>query len=119
MARDLEEHLRRSDDDAPWLRGFLGIVGRNVEIPDPLPPPLAQGVRAIRAVRRRPRERELPVGRLAAARSIVEAIATITGGFRFRRDCEDTRHMSRTPGCWERLTSGSNLPRTNLQPAEG
>jgi pimeloyl-ACP methyl ester carboxylesterase len=67
MARDLEEHLRRSDDDVRWLRRFLGIVGRDVEIPDPLPSPLAQGVRAIRAVRRRPWEGELPVGRLAAA----------------------------------------------------
>jgi pimeloyl-ACP methyl ester carboxylesterase len=67
MARDLEEHLHRPGDDAPWLRGFLGIVGRDVVIPDQLPPPLAQGVRAIRAVRRRPWEGELPVGRLAAA----------------------------------------------------
>ena len=28
MARDLEEHLHRPGDDAQWLRGFLGIVGR-------------------------------------------------------------------------------------------
>ena len=67
MARDLEEHLRRTAADAQWLRGFLAIVGRDVVIPDQLPPPLAQGVRAIRAVRRRPWEGELPVGRLAAA----------------------------------------------------
>jgi pimeloyl-ACP methyl ester carboxylesterase len=38
MARDLEEHLRRPQDDARWLRGFLAIVGRDVEIPDQLPP---------------------------------------------------------------------------------
>jgi pimeloyl-ACP methyl ester carboxylesterase len=67
MARDLEEHLNSPDDDARWLRGFLAIVGRDVEIPDPLPPPLAHGVRAIRAVRRRPWQGQLPVGRLAAA----------------------------------------------------
>jgi pimeloyl-ACP methyl ester carboxylesterase len=67
MARDLEEHLHKTGDDAPWLRGFLGIVGRDIVIPDRLPPPLAQGVRAIRAVRRRPWQGELPVGPLAAA----------------------------------------------------
>jgi pimeloyl-ACP methyl ester carboxylesterase len=66
MACDMEEHLRATGDDAQWLRGFLGIVGRSVVIPDPLPPPLAQGVRAIRAVRRRSWEGELPVGQLAA-----------------------------------------------------
>jgi pimeloyl-ACP methyl ester carboxylesterase len=67
MARDLEEHLHRPGDDARWLRGFLGIVGRDVVIPDQLPPPLAQGVRAIRAVHRRSWQGELPVGPLAAA----------------------------------------------------
>lgn len=67
MARDLEEHLHRTGDDAEWLRGFLGIVGRDVVIPDQLPPPLAQGVQAIRAVRRRPWEGVLPVDQLAAA----------------------------------------------------
>jgi pimeloyl-ACP methyl ester carboxylesterase len=67
MARDLEEHLHQTGGDAQWLRGFLGIVGRDVVIPDRLPPPLAQGVRAIRAVRRRPWQGDLPVGRLAAA----------------------------------------------------
>ena len=67
MARDMEEHLHKTGDDAQWLRGFLGIVGRDVVIPGQLPPPLAQGVRAIRAVRRRAWEGELPVGQLAAA----------------------------------------------------
>ena len=67
MARDLEEHLHRPGDDAQWLRGFLGIIGRDVVIPDQLPPPLAQGVRAIRVVHRRPWQGELPVGQLAAA----------------------------------------------------
>ena len=59
--------MRRPGDDAQWLRGFLAIVGRDVVIPGQLPPPLAEGVRAIRAVRRRRWEGELPVGRLAAA----------------------------------------------------
>ena len=67
MARDTDEHLQRPGADAPWLRGFLAIVGRDVVVPDQLPPPLAQGVRAIRAVRRRPWEGELPVDQLAAA----------------------------------------------------
>jgi len=67
MARDLEQHLHKTGDDAQWLRGFLAIIGRDVVIPGQLPPPLAQGVRAIRAVRRRPWQGELPVGLLAAA----------------------------------------------------
>jgi len=67
MARGLERHLQATGDGAEWLRGFLAIVGRRVAVPDQLPPPMAQGVRAIRAVRRRPWEGELPVGRLAAA----------------------------------------------------
>jgi pimeloyl-ACP methyl ester carboxylesterase len=67
MARDLEKHLHQTGDDAQWLRGFLAIVGRDVVIPGQLPPSLAQGVRAIRAVRRRPWQGDLPVGRLAAA----------------------------------------------------
>jgi pimeloyl-ACP methyl ester carboxylesterase len=67
MARDVEEHLQASGEDAGWLRGFLGIVGRDVAIPHQLPPPLAQGVRALRAVRRRPWEGELPVEQLATA----------------------------------------------------
>jgi pimeloyl-ACP methyl ester carboxylesterase len=67
MARDLEEHLQATGDGALWLRGFLAIVGRSVAVPDQLPPPLAQGVQAVRAVRRRPWEGELPVEQLAAA----------------------------------------------------
>lgn len=66
-ARDVEEHLHRTGSDAAWLRGFLALVGRSVEIPDQLPPALAQGVQAIRAVLRRPWEGDLPVDQLAAA----------------------------------------------------
>jgi pimeloyl-ACP methyl ester carboxylesterase len=68
MARDLDKHLQQPGDDAEWLRGFLAIIGRDLVIPDQLPPPLAQGVRAIRAVRRRPWQIELPVDQLAATR---------------------------------------------------
>ena len=67
MARDLGEQLRKPGDEAPWLRGFLAIVGRSVVIPDQLPPSLAQGVQAVRAIRRFPWEGELPVDRLAVA----------------------------------------------------
>jgi pimeloyl-ACP methyl ester carboxylesterase len=66
-AHDAQEHMGRTGDDAEWLRGFLAIVGRSLAIPDQLPPPLAQGVQAVRAVRRRPWEVELPVEQLAAA----------------------------------------------------
>jgi len=67
MACDLGKHLQCPGDDAEWLRAFLAIIGRDLMIPDQLPPPLAQGVRAIRAVRRRPWEGELPVDQLATA----------------------------------------------------
>lgn len=67
MARDTEKHPRRSGSDAEWLRGFLAIIGRSLIIPDQLLPPLAQGLRAIRAICRRPWEGDLPVDRLAAA----------------------------------------------------
>jgi len=67
MASDLEKHLRKTGDDAQWLRGFLAIVGRSVVIPDRLPSSLAQGVLAVRAIRRLPWEGELPVDTLAAA----------------------------------------------------
>jgi pimeloyl-ACP methyl ester carboxylesterase len=66
MARQAEAHLQRAGDDADWLRGFGVIFGRSVAVPDQLPPALAQGVRAVRAVRRRPWEVELPVGELAS-----------------------------------------------------
>jgi pimeloyl-ACP methyl ester carboxylesterase len=66
-ATDLEQHLHRHGDDADWLRGFLAIVGRDVVVPDQLPPRLAQGVQAVRAVRRRPWEGDLPVDQLATA----------------------------------------------------
>jgi pimeloyl-ACP methyl ester carboxylesterase len=66
MARRIEAHLQRAGDDADWLRGFGAIIGRSVAVPDQLPPALAQGVCAVRAVRRRPWEVQLPVGELAS-----------------------------------------------------
>jgi pimeloyl-ACP methyl ester carboxylesterase len=67
MGRDMEQQLCTTGDDAEWLRRFLAIVGRSVVIPDQLPPPLAQGVRAVRAVQRRPWEGDLPIDQLAAS----------------------------------------------------
>lgn len=67
MARDLEAHLQVSVDEADWLRGFAAIVGGNAATPEPLPPTLADGVRAVRAIRRRPWQAELPIGQIAAA----------------------------------------------------
>jgi pimeloyl-ACP methyl ester carboxylesterase len=43
MAHDLDEHLHRPGDDAQWLRGFLAIVGRDIVIPDQLPPRWPRG----------------------------------------------------------------------------
>lgn len=67
MARDADAQLQRAGDDAEWLRRFAAIFGRSIAVPDRLPAPLAQGVRAVRAVRRRPWEGELPVRQLASA----------------------------------------------------
>jgi pimeloyl-ACP methyl ester carboxylesterase len=66
MAHQAEAHLQRAGDDADWLRGFGVIFGLSGAVPDRLPRALAQGVRAVRAVRRRPWEVELPVGELAS-----------------------------------------------------
>jgi hypothetical protein len=68
MARQAEAHLQRTyDGDTDWLRGFLALFGRSIALPDSLPPPLLQGIHAVRAVRRRPWEGEVPVAQLASA----------------------------------------------------
>jgi pimeloyl-ACP methyl ester carboxylesterase len=67
IARDLDTHLDASDDETGWLRGFAQIIGSDAPVPDQLPPALAAGVRAVRAVRRRPWEGELPLDELAQA----------------------------------------------------
>ena len=68
MAREAEVHLQRAGDDGEWLRGFGAIFGRAPGPAVELLPSLAQGVHAVRAVRRLPWEIELPVRQLAAGR---------------------------------------------------
>jgi pimeloyl-ACP methyl ester carboxylesterase len=67
ITRDLDAHLAASGDEARWLRGFAQIIGSSTPVPDQLPPALAAGVKAVRAVRRRPWEGELPLDELARA----------------------------------------------------
>jgi hypothetical protein len=68
MAHELETHLRAGgSSNAQWLRDFGRIVGGRVKAPDPLPPQLADGVRAVRAVRRLPWEGDLPIAAIASA----------------------------------------------------
>jgi pimeloyl-ACP methyl ester carboxylesterase len=49
-----------------FLRRFLALVGSNTKLPDPLPPALEQGARALMA-ERPPWEAEIPLDELAAA----------------------------------------------------
>jgi pimeloyl-ACP methyl ester carboxylesterase len=51
---------------AEYLRGFLGIVGSDLRLPEPLPPQLEQGARAAQA-ERPPWKAEIPLDDLAAA----------------------------------------------------
>jgi hypothetical protein len=67
IAHDLDAHLGAGGDDARWLRRFAHIVGGDARVPDQLPPALAAGVKAVRAVGRRPWEGELPLDELARA----------------------------------------------------
>jgi pimeloyl-ACP methyl ester carboxylesterase len=64
----LAEHWERGPEEPrEFLVGFYGIVaGREVELPDPLPPDLEQGARTL-MVERFPWEADPPVGALAAA----------------------------------------------------
>ena len=67
MARDLEEHLHKTGDDAQWLRGFLAIVGRDVVIPGRCRPRWPRGCgRSARSAAARGRE-NFRSARLAAA----------------------------------------------------
>jgi pimeloyl-ACP methyl ester carboxylesterase len=63
--QELWQHGPR-DDPPRYLRTFLRIVGSSAQLPDPLPPPLAQGA-AMLIVERGPWEAEIPLQRLAAA----------------------------------------------------
>jgi pimeloyl-ACP methyl ester carboxylesterase len=67
MAQELETHLRAGPSDTEWLSDFGRIVGARVKVSDPLPPELADGVRALRAVRRLPWEGDLPIAEIASA----------------------------------------------------
>ena len=64
----LKNHWRSGPrhDPAAFLRRFLTLVGSAAELPDPLPPPLAQGA-AMLVVERGPWEAEIPLRRLADA----------------------------------------------------
>ena len=54
------------EDHAEFLRGFLARVGSDVQLPEPLPPDLEQGARALRA-ERPPWEAQIPLDELGAA----------------------------------------------------
>ena len=64
----LKEHWQNGprDDPAAFLRQFLTLSGSAAKLPDPLPPPLAQGA-AMLVVERGPWEAEIPLQRLADA----------------------------------------------------
>lgn len=64
----LKEHWRSGPrhDPATFLRQFLTLVGSTAKLPDPLPPPLAQGA-AMLIVERGPWEAEIPLRQLALA----------------------------------------------------
>ena len=68
MQRDLMALFDSTADEAAWLQRFAAIVGSNAVIPDELPPPLADGARALRAYSEgTPWALELPLDALAAA----------------------------------------------------
>ena len=54
------------EDHAEFLRGFLARVGSDVQLPEPLPPDLEQGARALRA-ERPPWEAQISLDELGAA----------------------------------------------------
>jgi pimeloyl-ACP methyl ester carboxylesterase len=64
----LKEHWQSGprDDPPEFLRRFLALVGSAAKLPNPLPPPLAQGA-AMLVVERGPWEAEIPMRRLAVA----------------------------------------------------
>jgi pimeloyl-ACP methyl ester carboxylesterase len=64
----LKEHWRSgpTHDPAAFLRQFLALVGSTAKLPDPLPPPLAQGA-AMLVVERGPWEAVIPLQRLGDA----------------------------------------------------
>jgi pimeloyl-ACP methyl ester carboxylesterase len=62
----LKDHWRAGPRESParFLDTFLHLVGSSTELPDPLPPPLAQGA-AMLIVERGPWEADIPLRQLA------------------------------------------------------
>jgi pimeloyl-ACP methyl ester carboxylesterase len=66
LVADLDAFFSAAPEDpAEFLAGFLAHVGSDVRLPQPLPPELEQGARALRA-ERPPWEAEIPLDELAA-----------------------------------------------------
>jgi pimeloyl-ACP methyl ester carboxylesterase len=65
----LKEHGRSGPRENParFLDGFLRLIGSSTKLPDPLPPPLAQGA-AMLTVEREPGEADIALTQLARAR---------------------------------------------------
>ncbi len=68
LVAGLQDHWQHGPTEIParFLDGFLRLVGSTTELPDPLPPPLAQGA-ALLVVERGPWEAQIPIAQLAAA----------------------------------------------------
>lgn len=64
---ELQDHWAHGPTDpGAFLQGFLGLVGSDLRLPDPLPPGLERGARILQ-VERGPWEAEIPLEELAAA----------------------------------------------------
>jgi pimeloyl-ACP methyl ester carboxylesterase len=68
LVAGLKDHWRHGPRESParFLDAFLRLVGSATELPDPLPPPLAQGA-AMLVVERGPWEAQIPLEQLAGA----------------------------------------------------
>jgi pimeloyl-ACP methyl ester carboxylesterase len=66
LVRRLLEQRERPEDPRAFGQDFLAIVGSELPLPDPLPPGLEQGIRALMA-ERMPSEAVIPLDELAAA----------------------------------------------------
>jgi pimeloyl-ACP methyl ester carboxylesterase len=66
LVAGLQDHWRNGPRENParFLDTFLRLVGSATQLPDPLPPPLAQGA-AMLVVERGPWEAQIPIGQLA------------------------------------------------------
>ncbi len=68
LVAKLKDHWQHGPRESPtrFLKDFLHLVGSATRLPDPLPPPLAQGA-AMLIVERGPWEADIPVEQLARA----------------------------------------------------